>query len=149
MDLLPRGFPYSAKQWLREGCLGKPIHAASLGAKGSQPGLSTRAEGSLLFSCALEVSSQFLSLGSHQGTLLGVRGDEEQIRVMTVPLCSRPHWSPHSYRGGWGEERVESQIHGLLRRRGQSSGLARPGWAWPAFLPSFLLIPTDPPHLRH
>lgn len=57
------------------------MHAASLGAKGLQRALSIRAEGSLLFSCALEVSSHFLSLGSHQATLLGARVMKNRFKL--------------------------------------------------------------------
>lgn len=141
--LLPRGLSYNAaKQWLREGCLGKAMHAASLGAKGSQRGLSARAEGSLLFSCALEVSSHFLSLGSHQATLLGVGGDEEQIQVMTLSplqqaLLLSTQWPCRGgSREGGGKKVVESQNPWASQGEGgESSDLA-----WPDFLPSFLLI---------
>lgn len=113
-----------------------------IGAKGSQRGLSARAEGSLLFSCALEVSSHFLSLGSHQATLLGVGGDEEQIQVMTLSplqqaLLLSTQWPCRGgSREGGGKKVVESQNPWASQGEGgESSDLA-----WPDFLPSFLLI---------
>lgn len=65
----------------------------------------------------------FFISGSHQATLLGVGGDEEQIQVMSAPFCSRPGCFLVGGRGMMG-----GQIHRLLREEERAQ-------AWPG-LPS-------------
>lgn len=61
---------------LEDGRLGKWMNSVPLGAKvfAKDAYPYGRAEGSLLFSCPVEVNFHFLSLDSHQATLLGEGG---------------------------------------------------------------------------